>query len=109
MTYKGSGKMPGNSAISHEEYNLPLDEASYNKLLQKHDGKIISKKRYLIPLNDSLTAELDVFEGDLSPLRLVEVEFDSEEEAVEFTAPEWFGEDVSYDPKYKNSYMALEG
>ena len=32
----------------------------------------------------------------------------SEEEAMAFTAPEWFGEDVSRDYRYKNAYMATK-
>ena len=53
-----------------------------------------------------LTAELDVFEGDLAPLTLVEVEFDSVDAANEFTAPDWFGEDVTESGKYHNSYLS---
>ncbi len=109
LTYKGSKDMQGNSDISHDEYNLPLDEISYGRLLKKHDGRIIRKKRYLIPLEKGLTAELDVFEGELAPLTVVEVEFDSLEEAMNYEAPDWFGEDVSSDKKYKNSYMAMGG
>lgn len=56
LTYKSKGLM------AREEYNLPLDEASYQHLLTKIDGRLIRKKRYMIPLNDSLTIELDVFE-----------------------------------------------
>lgn len=69
LTYKSKGLM------AREEYNLPLDEASYQHLLTKIDGRLIRKKRYMIPLNDSLTIELDVFEEDLAPLLLAEVEF----------------------------------
>ena len=54
LTYKSKGLM------AREEYNLPLDEASYQHLLTKIDGRLIRKKRYMIPLNDSLTIELDV-------------------------------------------------
>lgn len=67
LTYKGSGLMV------REEYNLPLNEEAYRHLIQKADGIIISKKRYLIPLTDRLTIELDIFEGDLAPLKLAEV------------------------------------
>ena len=70
LTYKGSGLMV------REEYNLPLNEDAYRHLIQKADGIIISKKRYLIPLTDKLTIELDIFEGDLAPLKLAEVEFE---------------------------------
>ena len=52
------------------------------------------------------TIELDVFEGELAPLILAEVEFPSEEEANSFVAPEWFGEDVTYSNKYHNSNLS---
>lgn len=45
-----------------EEYNLPLTKEAYEHLLLKIDGLLIAKTRYLIPLNDHLTAELDIFE-----------------------------------------------
>ena len=58
---------------------------------------------YDFPLNEHLTAELDIFEKDLAPLTLVEVEFDSVEEADKFTAPDWFGEDVTNSGKYQTA------
>lgn len=103
MTYKGDGLMV------REEYNLPLTREAYEHLLPKIDGLLIAKTRYLIPLTDRLTAELDVFEGVLSALTLVEVEFDSVEEANAFVPPEWFGEDVTESGKYHNSYLSQHG
>lgn len=103
LTYKGEGLMV------REEYNLPLTFDAYNHLLPKIDGLLISKTRYLIPLSNGLTAELDVFEGSLAPLQLVEVEFSSVEEAENFIPPEWFGEDVTNSGKYHNSYLSQHG
>ena len=103
LTYKGSGLMV------REEYNLPLTQEAFLHLLPKIDGLLIAKTRYLIPLDDHLTAELDVFEKDLAPLTLVEVEFDSVEEAGQFTAPDWFGEDVTNSGNYHNSYLSKNG
>ena len=100
MTYKGAGLMV------REEYNLPLTKESYEHLIKKADGNIITKKRYEIPDNSGHTIELDIFEGDLAPLTLVEVEFDSVDAANEFTAPDWFGEDVTESGKYHNSYLS---
>lgn len=101
LTYKGGGMM------AREEYNLPLNEKSYNHLLKKADGNIITKTRFLIPINDgSLTAELDIFEGKFSGMVLIEVEFESVEQADAFQKPDWFGEDVTYDKKYHNSYLS---
>ena len=103
LTYKGSG------LLSRSEYNLPLNEESFNHLIKKCDGIIISKSRYKIPLKNNLIAELDLFNGDLDSLILVEVEFNSVEEADNFIPPEWFGEDVTTDGRYHNSYISKYG
>lgn len=99
LTYKGKGSMV------REEYNLPLTAQSYEHLKQKIDGRLITKKRYMIPYQE-YTIELDVFEGDLAPLTLAEVEFPSEEAANTFVAPEWFAEDVTFSRLYHNSYLS---
>lgn len=101
LTYKGKGLM------AREEYNLPLTQEGYEHMLPKIDGRLIEKSRYLIPLDGKLTAELDIFEGDLAPLIIVEVEFDSLDGANSFIPPEWFGEDVTESRKYHNSNLAL--
>ena len=88
-----------------EEYNLPLTEQSYLHLKEKIDGRLIQKKRYMIPYG-KYTIELDVFGGDLAPLTLAEVEFPSEEEANSFVAPDWFGDDVTFEPLYHNSFLS---
>lgn len=100
LTYKSKGLMV------REEYNMPLTKEAYEHLKTKVDGRIISKTRQEIPLEDGLTIELDIFHGDLSPLVLAEVEFPTEEAANAFTPPEWFGEDVTYSSKYHNSVLS---
>ncbi len=103
MTYKGDGLMV------REEYNLPLTQEAYEHLRPKIDGLLIAKTRYLIPLDNKLTAELDVFEEDLNGLVIVEVEFNTVEEANAFHAPDWFGKDVTNSGKYHNSYLSQHG
>lgn len=100
LTYKGGGMM------AREEYNLPLNRSSYEHLLKKADGNIITKTRFLIPIHDGLTAELDIFEGKFAGMLLVEVEFESITQAEHFTPPEWFGKDVTNDGRYHNSYLS---
>lgn len=100
LTYKGKGLM------CREEYNLPLNSESFAHLKEKIDGILIEKKRYLIPLTEKLTIELDVFEGELAPLVLAEVEFETKEEAERFVPPAWFGEDVTFSSKYHNSTLS---
>ena len=104
LTYKSKG------LLEREEYNLPLTMESYNHLIQKADGHILTKKRYLIPVehSDSLTIELDIFEGRFDGLMLAEVEFETREEAEAFTAPDWFGEDVTFTGEYQNSQLSKQ-
>ena len=101
MTYKGRGM------LVREEYNLPLNKEAYEHLKEKADGNVIGKTRYLVPLYENgLIAEVDVFDAPFAPLIMAEVEFESEEQANGFVAPEWFGEDVTFDGRYHNSYMS---
>ena len=100
LTYKGKGLM------TREEYNLPLTQEAYEHLKPKADGLVISKTRYLIPEKDGLTIELDVFHDDYEGLLLAEVEFPSEDAANAYTAPAWFGRDVTFSSDYHNSTLS---
>jgi CYTH domain-containing protein len=105
LTYKGISK----DDLSHPEYNLPLTPEAFYHMLPKCDGRIIKKKRYVIPLEDSgLMAELDIFDEPFAPLKIVEVEFPSVEAASSFDAPDWFGEDVSHDRRFRNAILAID-
>ncbi|MGN0374204.1 MAG: CYTH domain-containing protein [Butyrivibrio sp.] len=100
LTYKGKGK------IAREEYNLPLTKESYEHLLTKADGNVLTKTRYLIPERDGLTIELDVFHGKFHGLVLAEVEFETLEQSDSYRPPEWFGRDVSITGEYQNSVLS---
>ena len=127
MTYKGTDE--SYEGIGKVEYNLPLDRDGYEHLIAKADGNVITKKRYLIPLNgDAFTKEylsdhtelsdavaqgriaieLDVFEGVFEGRILAEVEFPDEESAAFYRPASWFGEDVTGNLKYSNSTMSRE-
>ena len=100
LTYKSAGMM------AREEYNLPLTREAYLHLKEKADGIVLSKTRYLLPLDTGLMIELDVFDAPYETLYRAEVEFSSMEEANAFIAPDWFGEDVTYSGKFHNSYLS---
>ena len=99
LTYKGEG------LLVREEHEFPLDEEAYRHLLAKADGRIITKDRYHIPCGE-YTIELDVFDGELAPLVIAEVEFPSVEAAQAFAPPPWFDKDVTEDPAYSNSNLS---
>lgn len=100
LTYKSKGLM------IREEYNLPLTEEAYRHLIKKADGRIIRKKRYNIPMEEGLLLELDIFEGDLAPLVIGEIEFPDESSAEHYCAPAWLGEDVTLSSQYHNSTLS---
>lgn len=100
LTYKSKG------LLAREEYNLPLTKEAYDHLAPKTDGLLIQKTRYKIPFLEKYTIELDIFDGELAPLTLAEVEFESVDEANAFVPPEWFGEDVTYSTEYHNSTLS---
>jgi len=99
LTVKGKGLMV------REEFELPLTRDEYDALAKKADGRVIKKRRYLIPYGKH-TVELDVFKDDLAPLVIAEVEFISEDEANAFTPPDWFGDEVTSDPRYTNAELS---
>lgn len=103
LTIKGKGH------LAREEYELEITEEEYQGLLQKAETPAVEKKRYLVPVAQDLTAEVDVYEGALAGLITTEVEFPSEEAAKAFVPPAWFGEDVTADKRYKNTFLAVHG
>ena len=100
LTYKGNG------LLARAEANLPLTKESYEHLIQKADGNIITKHRYEIPDGTGKTIELDIFDGVFKGTIVAEVEFESIEEANSYIAPSWFIQDVTNDPQYHNSNMS---
>ncbi len=102
------------TAIHNREEEFTLKPESYHRLLAKCDSGHVAKTRYYIDLcqqtgnnaYQGLTAELDIFHGRHEGLLLVEVEFPNTESANTFLPPDWFGDDVSSDPCYRNSFLA---
>ena len=100
LTYKSLGMMV------REEHEHPLTKQSYDHLLEKTDGTIISKTRYYIPDNMGNTIELDIFCGSLSGFIMAEVEFSSKEDAVSYKKPTWFGDEVTMNKDFHNSRLS---
>ena len=99
-TEKGMGDL----ARSEEEKEI--DREKYLSLKNENISKEIKKIRYYLSLTHGLTAELDVYDGFLKGLITVEVEFSSLADAEGFSAPCWFGEEITYDKHYRNKNLA---
>lgn len=92
--------------LSRQEFELSLEEAAYLNLLKKADGNIITKRRYIIPLENELTLELDYFKDLFQGLVMGEIEFHTEEEANKYNLPDFIIREVTYDKRYHNSNMS---
>ena len=103
LTVKGKG------SIAHEEFEMEISEKQYLNLLKKSDTENLIKTRYFIPIDGGLTAETDIYHGFLEGLITTEVEFESLDKAESFNPPEWFGKDISFDLRYKNSSLIING
>jgi len=97
MTVKG---VTVKNSRAEYEYEIPVEEAA-EMLLLCHQP-LIEKRRYVV-IENELTWEIDVFEGENKGLILAEVELESEDQKVEL--PKWVGEEVSGDPRYYNASL----
>lgn len=91
------------------EEEIDIDRSRFERLWPLTAGRRLTKDRHVFGLPDGLTAELDVYLGTLAGLRVVEVEFRSEEESDRFQIPEWFGPEVTEDERYRNRELAVHG
>ncbi|CUJ92990.1 CYTH domain protein [Ruegeria denitrificans] len=103
LTLKGSG------AMVRVEREAEISAEQFDTFWPETEGRRVEKERYTGRLPNGHVFELDVFLGDLAPLRLVEVEFETESGAKSYIPPDWFGTDVTADKRYKNKMMAING
>lgn len=93
--------------LSRQEYELSLEADDYKGLLNKVEGNVITKRRYLIPLDNGLTLELDYFKDLFHGLVMGEIEFTSEAEANKYNLPDFVIREVTFDKRYHNSNMSI--
>lgn len=98
----------GKSLLSRGEIDIPISKTLYHLLYPLHRGTTIKKTRYDFGV-DGHTYEIDDFHDQLDGLSVLEVEFDSEEEALNFVPPHWVIKDVTEDKRYKNASLSKHG
>ena len=88
------------------EEELRISKESFQSLWPLVRKACVDKTRYEIPYG-RWKIELDVYAGRHRGLRIAEVEFDCRRASRDFEAPQWFGAEVSGNPHYANSVLAL--
>ena len=98
LTIKGPTK---GLVRSEFEYPIPLADAT-SLLASLCQEPLIEKYRYRIPVGD-LVWEVDEFLGANQGLVVAEVELTSPDQPLNL--PAWVGQEVSDDPRYRNSNL----
>lgn len=86
------------------EYPIPVEDALAMEPLAV--GRVIDKDRYLVPGDNGLTWEVDVFHNTLEGLRVAEVELPDADFPVKI--PSFLGREVTGQPEYYNSSLASD-
>ncbi len=109
------------SGMVRKEMENRISENLFKKYLSNNvDGNIIEKRRYIYQffptykIDEKITfisqvpliAEIDIYDGALNGLMVVEVEFSNIKDAQNFVPPKWFGKDITEDKRYKNKQLA---
>ncbi len=102
ITVKYPSQVAG--AVNEAEMEIPAETAA---VLIGNNSRTISKTRYLIKYGDHII-ELDKFDAPHSGLIIAEVEFESVEQMKGFIRPAWFGEEVTGNHRYSNSYLGRQ-
>lgn len=101
--------------IVRRELEVELDARQFELLWPGTEGRRIEKTRRVLEGDRGpedrgrVRIELDLYGGTLAGLIVAEVEFADEAGARAFTAPPWFGEEVTENEGYKNRRLALDG
>ena len=94
--------------MTRDEMEKNITKEEYENLVAKKEGNTVYKTRYQLLDGDYLIA-IDIFEEQLEGLAYMEIEFENQEEALNFKTPEWVIKEVTGDVNYKNGYLARYG
>jgi adenylate cyclase len=95
--------------LSRVEEELALPDGAFERLWPLTEGRRLVKVRHRREAAPGVVMELDVYEGDLSGLMTLEVEFADEDAARAWTPPAWAGREVTGDKAYANQSLAVHG
>jgi CYTH domain-containing protein/8-oxo-dGTP pyrophosphatase MutT (NUDIX family) len=95
--------------LQREENEVSITPKQFELLWPASMGRRLNKERHIVRLENSLRAELDIYQDLLSGLQLVEVEFNDLDQAKQFKRPAWFGPEVTDDTRFANRNLARCG
>ncbi|WP_010276974.1 CYTH domain-containing protein [Paenibacillus senegalensis] len=90
------------SGLKKQEIEYPISADLYAQLLERDKLRLLIKHRFVASW-DGYRLEIDTY--DQFALSVVEVEFESEDEALAFHPPYWFGEELDQTFEYSNKVL----
>lgn len=81
---------------SKYEIESNISKEEYDDLIQKKISNIINKTRIVVPIEEDLKVEIDIYYDYLDGLLTAEIEFPNEEMAKTYQKPDWLGEELGY-------------
>ena len=96
----------GGAALSRGEYEYLVPVEDGRELLAAAEGREITKLRYTIP-HGAHEWIVDEVLGRHAGLFLAEIELLAEDET--FERPDWVGEEVTGNPRYRNAELSATG
>lgn len=97
LTYKSG------FGLVRQEVEQPISGKLYEELMSKVRLNPLVKERTVAKMSNGLVVEIDRYSQ--FSLTVVEVEFASEEDAMNFAPPKWFGEEISTSKLYSNKQL----
>lgn len=96
----------GGDGMTTNEFEFTVDPSSYVERSDERVGIEINKTRHLVP-HAGRIFEVDVYADELEGLIVAELE--CPDTATVTDLPEWIGDEVTYDSRYKNAVLAVKG
>lgn len=94
--------------LVREENEQAIDRVVFDLVWPFTEERRIEKSRYTVQQN-AITFDFDVYRGNLAGLQVLEVEFDSVEQANAFPMPDYCAREITDDGRYKNACLAVKG
>ena len=94
--------------LMRREGEIPISGEQFDALWPHTQGRRVEKIRTVVELNGYIL-EIDIYEGELAPLLIGEVEFSSAKESSDFEKPKYFGPEVTDDGANRNVSHAMHG
>lgn len=97
-TVKTKGDIQYKDTEMAEVYEIEsnITKEDYENILEKQIGNTIRKTRIVVPIENNLKVEIDIYYDYLQDFLTAEIEFANIEEANKFNKPDWLGEEIGH-------------